>query len=177
VAFVPFGVAAVNLIGISRLVAKIFLATGMAKDRATKKAGVSLAGQAYAKVFILDNMSDLYQFLAASTVVYSLTSSVAAGGTILDAVGTLSAADVALLGSVSVVTGAIAAIGAALSRPHMVAMIADLIATLQTVWLLFPGARRDENAQGVRYFLLLCKNQVLFTCPLLSADVDVNHNL
>lgn len=50
VAFVPFGVAAVNFIGLSRLVAKILLATGMAHDDATKKSGLTLAGQAYAKV-------------------------------------------------------------------------------------------------------------------------------
>jgi hypothetical protein len=33
-----------------------------------------------------------------------------------------------------VVTGAAAALGAALTRPHMVSMLADLIATLQTIW-------------------------------------------
>jgi hypothetical protein len=154
IAIVPFGVAAINLVGLSRLVTRIFLATGMAKDRATSKAGVSLAAQAYAKTYVLDSAGDVYQLLAASTIVYSLTSSVAAGAGLLDAVNALSVGDVALLGSVSLVTGAIAAIGAALTRPHMVVMLADLIATLQTVWLLFPAARR-QDAVVVRCTLCL----------------------
>jgi hypothetical protein len=40
------------MVGLSRLVAHIFLATGMAKDRATSKAGVSLAAQTYTKAFV-----------------------------------------------------------------------------------------------------------------------------
>ena len=45
VAFVPFGVSAVNFIGLSRLVARILLTTGMASNKATNQAGVTLAGQ------------------------------------------------------------------------------------------------------------------------------------
>lgn len=40
----------------SRLVAKILLKVGMLKDSETKKAGLLLAGQSYAKVFVLDNL-------------------------------------------------------------------------------------------------------------------------
>lgn len=45
-----------NFLGLSRLVAKILLRVGMLKDSETKKAGLLLAGQSYAKVFILDNL-------------------------------------------------------------------------------------------------------------------------
>jgi hypothetical protein len=89
VAFVPFGVAAVNFVGLSRFVAKVLLATGMARDRATKGAGLSLASQAYAKVFVLDNISDMYQFAAGGTVVYSLTSAVVMGQGLADAASAL----------------------------------------------------------------------------------------
>lgn len=57
----------------------------------------------------------------------------------------LSVIDFALLGSASLVTGAVAAIGAAITRPEMVASMTDLIATLQTLWLLFPQTRRDGD--------------------------------
>lgn len=39
VAFVPFGVSAVNFLGLSKLVANILRDTGMFKDAETKKAG------------------------------------------------------------------------------------------------------------------------------------------
>ncbi|NJR43515.1 MAG: hypothetical protein HC767_13540 [Akkermansiaceae bacterium] len=39
VAFVPFGVAAVNFLGLSKLVANILRDTGMLQDTETKKAG------------------------------------------------------------------------------------------------------------------------------------------
>lgn len=94
------------------------------------------------QVFILDNIGDMYQFLAGGTVAYSLTSAVAMGQGLSEAVNALAVTDLALLGSASVVTGAVAALGAALTRPHMVSMLADLIATLQTLWLLFPDTRR-----------------------------------
>jgi hypothetical protein len=61
------------------------------------------------------------------------------------AVQGLSVADFALLGSASLVTGAVAAVAAALTRPDMVASMTDLIATLQTLWLLFPEVRRVEH--------------------------------
>lgn len=69
VSFVPFGVSAVNFLGLSRLVANILRDTGMLKDAETKKAGISLAGQSLAKVVFLDNLGDLYQLTAAGTVV------------------------------------------------------------------------------------------------------------
>ena len=100
--------------------------------------------QAYAKVFVLDNLGDLYQFIAAGSVVAGLTSALAMGQGIAEAVGVLSVADAALLGSAALVTGAVAALGAALTRPGMVAALAALVATLQTIWLLFPAARRRE---------------------------------
>ena len=53
------GVSAVNFLGLSRLVAKILLKVGMLKDSETKKAGLLLAGQSYAKVFLLDNLGVL----------------------------------------------------------------------------------------------------------------------
>ena len=67
-----------------------------------------------------------------------------AGG-LLAAIETLSAVDFALLGSASLVTGAVAAVGAALSRPDMVESLASLIATLQTLWLVFPHIRRNDQ--------------------------------
>lgn len=67
-----------------------------------------------------------------------------AGG-LLAAVETLGAVDFALLGSASFVTGAVAAVGAALSRPDMVESLASLIATLQTLWLVFPQIRRSDD--------------------------------
>jgi hypothetical protein len=165
---VPFGVSAINFIGLTRLVAKVLIATGMAKDQATKKSGVSLAGKAYATALILDNISDLYQFVAGGTVVYSLTSSVAMGEGLLEAVNALSVSDVALLGSASVVTGAVAALGAALTRPHMVSMLADLIATLQTIWAVFPNSRRPLSSSGVRFCSLYAHTSRLLisTCVL-----------
>jgi hypothetical protein len=66
---VPFGVSAVNFLGLSRLVANILRDTGMLKDSETKKAGLSLATQSLAKVLLLDNLADLYQLISASTVV------------------------------------------------------------------------------------------------------------
>jgi hypothetical protein len=69
---------------------------------------------------------------------------------------TLTVADFALLGSASLLTGACAAIGSALSRPDMVESMSDLIATLQTLWLLFPEMRRstDSVSEQVRFHLL-----------------------
>jgi hypothetical protein len=170
VAFVPFGVSAMNFIGLTRLVTKILFTTGMAKDHATKATGVSLAGQAYAKVLILDNIGDMYQLLAAGTIAYSLTSAVAMGTGLSEAVNALAITDFALLGSVSVVTGAIAALGAALTRPHMVSMLADLIATLQTLWLLFPPTRRQASTSEVGRYLCtdvpVALSQVLHDLPV-----------
>eukprot|EP00892_Ulva_mutabilis_P008664 jgi/Ulvmu1/616/UM001_0624.1 len=149
VSFVPFGVSAVNFLGLSRLVAKILLKVGMLKDPATKKAGLLLAGQSYAKVFVLDNLGDLYQLTAAGTVVASLSSALIMGEGLLAAVGALSVSDFALLGSASIVTGAVAAVGAALTRPEMVQSLCLLIATLQTLWCVFPQTRRqDASASG-----------------------------
>ena len=50
-----------NFLGLSRLVAKILLRVGMLKDSETKKAGLLLAGQSYAKVFILDNLGTAHE--------------------------------------------------------------------------------------------------------------------
>ena len=71
-----------------------------------------------------------------------------AGG-LLAAVETLDAVDFALLGSASLVTGAVAAVGAALSRPDMVESLASLIATLQTLWLVFPSIRRHPESSPI----------------------------
>lgn len=68
-------------------------------------------------------------------------------GGLLVAIDTLGAADFALLGSASLVTGAVAAVGAALSRPDMVQSLASLIATLQTLWLVFPQMRRNGEGE------------------------------
>lgn len=49
-AFVPFGVAAVNFLGMSRLVSRALGAAGMLQDSGAQRAGLSLAAQAYAQV-------------------------------------------------------------------------------------------------------------------------------
>lgn len=75
------------------------------------------------------------------------------------AVGALSFSDFALLGSASIVTGAVAAIGAALTRPEMVESLCLLTATLQTLWCVFPQTRRrdvSEPAKEVRSQPSLC---------------------
>lgn len=69
VAFVPFGVSAVNFLGISRLVCNILRDTGMLLDSRTKKAGLQCAGRSYATICMLDNIADLYQLTAAGAVV------------------------------------------------------------------------------------------------------------
>lgn len=69
VAFIPFGVAAVNFAGISRLVTNILRDTGMLQDKNTAAAGLQCAGKSYATICLLDNIADLYQITAAGAVV------------------------------------------------------------------------------------------------------------
>ena len=69
VAFVPFGVAAVNFVGMSRLVTSILRDTGMLRDRGTQAACLQCAGKSYAAVCLLGNLSDLYEITAAGAVV------------------------------------------------------------------------------------------------------------
>lgn len=88
-------------------------------------------------------VGDLYQLTAAGAVVASLSSALIMGEGLAVAVGALTVSDFALLGSASIVTGAVAAIGAALTRPEMVESLCLLIATLQTLWCLFPQTRRQ----------------------------------
>ena len=86
-------------------------------------------------------------------MVASLTSALIMGEGLAVAVGALTVSDFALLGSASVVTGAVAAIGAALTRPEMVQSLCLLIATLQTLWCVFPQTRRlgpSESGEEVR---------------------------
>jgi hypothetical protein len=81
---------------------------------------------------------------------------------VVAAAQTLTVADFALLGSASLLTGACAA----LSRPGMVESMSDLIATLQTLWLLFPEMRRstDSVSEQVRTHLLLASVQPECSC-------------
>lgn len=96
---------------------------------------------------------DLYQLTAAGAVVASLSSALIMGEGLAVAVGALTVSDFALLGSASIVTGAVAAIGAALTRPEMVQSLCLLIATLQTLWCLFPQTRRQTvSATGEEVF-------------------------
>ena len=44
--------------------------------------------------------------------------------------------------------GAVAAIGAALTRPALVGHLAELISMLQTLWLLFPQVRRGDETKA-----------------------------
>lgn len=85
------------------------------------------------------------QIIAQARSLAGLTETLLMGEGILAAVDSLGALDFALLGSSSLVTGAVAAIGAALTRPDMVKSMANLIATLQTLWLVFPAVRRHEQ--------------------------------
>jgi len=189
-AFVPFGVSAVNFVGLSRLVGRVLSVTGacpltqhcsltrahltadcsrgagMLQDTQAKKAAIGMAAQQYAKTFILDETADVYQFIVSSSVVASLTLAVSTGATLLAhcaisacgsdtlwragatwtaALSALSLADAALLGSVALVTGVVAAIGAAITRSQMVQALAVLVAFLQTLWLLFPPVRRSDS--------------------------------
>lgn len=61
VVFVPFGVAAVNVIGICRLVGSILRDMGMLQSGCTKHGSLQCAGSSHATVFLLDSISDIYQ--------------------------------------------------------------------------------------------------------------------
>lgn len=117
----------------------------MLQDEQAQRAAAAAAGRVFGQVYFIDSASDAYQLMASSTVALSLSGAVVAGESVSATANALSVADFALLGSVTVVTGVCAAVGAAVTRPRMIASLADLIATLQVLWVLFPTARRLDT--------------------------------
>jgi hypothetical protein len=69
VAFLPFGVAAVNFVSTSRLVGNMLRDTGMLGHVSTEEAGLKGAGKSFRNWFPLDNISELYQFTTAGAVI------------------------------------------------------------------------------------------------------------
>jgi hypothetical protein len=103
--------------------------------------------QLWAQEALAGALADVYTFAAGGAVTLGLTSALVAGDSLATAMSAFAAADVAFVGAVSLIAGAVSAISAAVARPRLVKAVVELIATAQTLWLLFPSARRGEGAQ------------------------------
>ncbi|KXZ55315.1 hypothetical protein GPECTOR_3g449 [Gonium pectorale] len=137
VALVPFGVMTVNFLGILRLMATMLGCVGMRGDTSANKALGLLGAQNAALVTAVDSMGDVYSFAVFATVLADLQ-----GMGLMEAAAAMDVLDGLMLGSISVVTGAVSALGAYLSRPVVVRAAASFLASLQTIHVLNPSMRR-----------------------------------
>lgn len=151
-AVIPFGVQVANFVDVLRLVRNILSAIGMTDDGTLERAGASAGRQAWSQEALAGALADVYTFAAGGAVTLGLTTAVAAGDSLATAMGAFAAVDVAFVGAVTVIAGAVAAISAAVSRPHLVRALTDLIATAQTLWVLRPPVRRTRRSEPVRFF-------------------------
>lgn len=143
----------------------------MTRDRQAQAAASKKAASAWGQTYIIDGAGDAYQFLVSSAVMLEVTTAFWAGG-VDAALGTLTLVDVFLLGSVTIVTSVLSSIGAAITRPYMVSSLANLVGTLQVIWLQFPATRRgeDEHDPEVRASVCAVCIVCLFPPGVLSTD-------
>ena len=149
-AVIPFGVQVANFVDVLRLVRNMLAAIGMTDDGALERASAGVGRQAWLQEALAGALADVYTFAAGGAVTLGLTTAVAAGDSLATAMGAFAAVDVAFVGAVTVIAGAVAAISAAMSRPHLVKALTELIATAQTMWALYPCARRKSRSEQVR---------------------------
>ncbi|KAG2444829.1 hypothetical protein HXX76_001571 [Chlamydomonas incerta] len=143
VAMVPLGVMVVNTMGSIRLMARMLRLSGMRGDTAAGKS-LGLLGASNA-VFMnaIDSVGDLYSFVIFTTLLAEFK---AMG--LLEMTQAMEVVDGLTLGSISVVTGLVSAIGAYISRPGMVRTAASFLASLQTIYALNPAMRREDAARA-----------------------------
>ncbi|GFR39597.1 hypothetical protein Agub_g57, partial [Astrephomene gubernaculifera] len=137
VALVPFGVLTVNFLGVVRLMATMLQLAGMRGDTSANKALGLLGAQNAAMVTGIDSMGDIYSFAVFATVLADLQ-----GMGLVEAAEAMDVVDGLTLGSIGVVTGAVSALGAYLTRPLVVRSATDFLAGLQTMHVLNPAMRR-----------------------------------
>ncbi|PNW88582.1 hypothetical protein CHLRE_01g035650v5 [Chlamydomonas reinhardtii] len=142
VAMVPLGVMVVNTIGSIRLMTRMLRLSGMRGDNAAGKS-LGLLGASNA-VFMnaIDSVGDLYSFVIFTTLLAEFKTM-----GLLEMTQAMEVVDGLTLGSISVVTGLVSAIGAYISRPGMVRAAASFLASLQTIYALNPGMRRESTAR------------------------------
>ncbi|KAG2448602.1 hypothetical protein HYH02_006493 [Chlamydomonas schloesseri] len=142
VAMVPLGVMVVNTIGSIRLMARMLRLSGMRGDNAAGKS-LGLLGASNA-VFMnaIDSVGDLYSFVIFTTLLAEFKTM-----GLLEMTQAMEVVDGLTLGSISVVTGLVSAIGAYISRPGMVRTAAAFLASLQTIYALNPAMRREDVAR------------------------------
>ncbi|GLC59522.1 hypothetical protein PLESTB_001496400 [Pleodorina starrii] len=143
VALVPFGVMTVNFLGILRLMANMLQCVGMRGDSSANRALGLLGAKSAAFVTAIDSMGDVYSFAVFSTVLADLQ-----GLGLVEAAAAMDVLDGLMLGSISVVTGAVSALGAYLSRPIVVRAAAEFLASLQTIHVLNPAMRRETERRA-----------------------------
>ncbi|EFJ44928.1 hypothetical protein VOLCADRAFT_94709 [Volvox carteri f. nagariensis] len=140
VALVPFGVMTVNFLGILRLMANMLQCVGMRGDTSANKSLGLLGAKNAALVSAVDSLGDVYSFAVFTTVLADLQ-----GLGLVEAAAAMDVLDGLMLGSISVVTGAVSALGAYLSRPLVVRAAAEFLASLQTIYVLNPSMRRERE--------------------------------
>ncbi|KAG2448601.1 hypothetical protein HYH02_006492 [Chlamydomonas schloesseri] len=138
VALVPFGVLTVNTLGIVRLMANMLQLSGMRGDTSANKALGLLGAENAALVSAVDSLGDVYSFAVFATVLADLQ-----GMGFVEAAEAMDVVDGLTLGSIGVVTGAVSALGAYLSRAVMVRSAGQFLASLQTIYALNPAMRRE----------------------------------
>eukprot|EP00898_Chlorokybus_atmophyticus_P001510 jgi/Chlat1/235/Chrsp1S03136 len=142
VALVPFGVLAVNFLGICRLVAKMMKKVGMMSDKTTRTAAQKEGSMVLAKGYMWETMGDAYQYALYATVLVDFAHEAQSAG-MLAALSSISVADGFLLGSVSVVTGVISTWTAVKYRPQLVTEIVRVLTFLQLLCVQNPKLLRE----------------------------------
>eukprot|EP00245_Coleochaete_scutata_P001769 TRINITY_DN12222_c0_g1_i2.p1 TRINITY_DN12222_c0_g1~~TRINITY_DN12222_c0_g1_i2.p1 ORF type:complete len:463 (+),score=86.65 TRINITY_DN12222_c0_g1_i2:226-1614(+) len=145
VALIPFAIHAVNVAGMIRLCGRMMIKTGMVGDRESQKVVAGLGALTTGAVTVIDEIGDIYQYVIYATVLYDF----ATASSLEVAAQSLTVFDGFLLGSVTVVTGIVSAIGAYVTRPGLVDTLAAFIANLQVLYLLNPEMRRMPEPAAI----------------------------
>lgn len=139
-AFVPFGVTVVNAMGTLKCVSRCLVRSGVVVNKKTAKKVTGLGAMTSAVEFMFDVPADVLQGATAAGIIAQASTAASAAGWGMEGaaagLATLDAVEVATLGGVCIVTGALATVAGALTRPVLVESITRFVATQQTIAVL-----------------------------------------